>query len=126
MSSQHLLVRRVARQVYLKHRHVRVISSTATRLATAAPPNPIPTSQSSPPRKQSWLTTKVKSSPFLLSAFIYVARVLGYGSPQQFANRRALHLYNTLCAARADQESAFWREGVCSHYTWLVAGLINP
>jgi hypothetical protein len=134
MSSQHLLVRGVARQarrarVYLPrqvHRNVRVISSTATRLATTTPvPNSNPPSQSSPQRKQSWLTTKVKSSPLLLSVFLSVARALGYGSPQQFANRRALHLYNSLCATRADQDSAFWREGVCSHCIRPVTGLIN-
>ncbi|KAG1748087.1 hypothetical protein EDB19DRAFT_1893821 [Suillus lakei] len=63
-----------------------------------------------PQREQAWLTTKVKSSPLLFSIFLSVARVLGYGSPQQFANRRALLLYNTLCATRADEASAFWRE----------------
>ncbi|OJA17146.1 hypothetical protein AZE42_05088 [Rhizopogon vesiculosus] len=126
MFSQYVVVRRVARQVHQTRAHlpchayqnVRVISFTATRSVTAAPapkttpPSP-PPSQSSPQRRQSWLTTKVKSSPFLFSIFLYLARALGYGSPQQFANRRALHLYNTLCATRADQESAFWREA-CS------------
>ncbi|KAG1745095.1 uncharacterized protein EDB91DRAFT_1220677 [Suillus paluster] len=125
MSSQQFLVRRVIRSAHqvkgyppfnIAHRNVRVISSSLTRSAAAAPKLK-PTSTSSPPssesvpqREQSWLTTKVKSSPLLFSIFISVARVLGYGSPQQFANRRALHLYNTLCATHADQQSAFWRE----------------
>ncbi|KAG2067268.1 hypothetical protein BDR04DRAFT_1105299 [Suillus decipiens] len=132
MSSQQLLVRQVVRSARkaraydniranfsLKvHRNVRVISSSVTRSAASAPklkstPNstpPPPSSEPAPQREQSWLTTKVKSSPLLFSIFLSVARILGYGSPQQFANRRALLLYNTLCATRADEASAFWRE----------------
>ncbi|KAG0701451.1 hypothetical protein DFH29DRAFT_1000198 [Suillus ampliporus] len=122
MSSQQVFVHQVVRsarrvRVLNLRRNVRVISSSVTRSAAAAPklkPTSSPPSQSSesaPQREQSWLTTKVKSSPLLFSIFLSVARALGYGSPQQFANRRALHFYNTLCATRADQESAFWREG---------------
>ncbi|KAG2113532.1 uncharacterized protein F5147DRAFT_49574 [Suillus discolor] len=100
------------------HRNVRVISSSVTRSAAAAPKlKPTPTSTPPPPsfepapqREQSWLTTKVKASPLLFSVFLSAARILGYGSPQQFANRRTLLLYNTLCATRADEASAFWRE----------------
>ncbi|KAG1858559.1 hypothetical protein F4604DRAFT_1185570 [Suillus subluteus] len=130
MSSQQLLVRQVVRSAHLTrahgkiradfpvkvHRNVRVISSSVTRSAAAAPklkPTPTSTPPSFEPasqREQSWLTTKVKSSPVLFSIFLSVARVLGYGSPQQFANRRALVLYNTLCATRADEASVFWRE----------------
>ncbi|KAH7886797.1 hypothetical protein F5I97DRAFT_1793028, partial [Phlebopus sp. FC_14] len=71
-------------------------------------PAPSP-SQVPSPREQSWLTQKVRSSPVLYAIFLGVARALGYGSPQQFANRRALHMYNTLCATRADQEANFWK-----------------
>lgn len=132
MSSQQLLVRQVVRSAHLTrahgkiradfpvkvHRNVRLISYSVTRSAAAAPKlKPTPTSTPPPPsfepvsqREQSWLTTKVKSSPLLFSIFLSVARVLGYGSPQQFANRRALVLYNTLCATRADDASVFWRE----------------
>ncbi|KAG2356562.1 hypothetical protein BDR07DRAFT_1339699 [Suillus spraguei] len=132
MSSQQLLVRQVVRSAHqvrayhkvranipLKvHRNVRVISSSVTRSAVAASklkPTPTstpppPSSEPTPQREQSWLTTKVKSSPLLFSIFLSVARVLGYGSPQQFANRRALLLYNTLCATRADEAFAFWTE----------------
>lgn len=108
------------------HRNVRVISSSVTRLAAAAPklkPTPTPTSappppsfESAPQQEQSWLTTKVKASPLLFSIFLSAARFLGYGSPQQFANRRTLLLYNTLCATRADEASAFWREGMRSNF----------
>ncbi|KAG2155268.1 uncharacterized protein EDB93DRAFT_1239181 [Suillus bovinus] len=132
MSSQQLLVRQVVRsarqaRAYDKvrtdfpvkvHKNVRAVSSSVTRSAAAAPklkptPTPTPTPPSFEPipqREQSWLTTKVKSSPILFSIFLSVARVLGYGSPQQFANRRTLLLYNTLCATRADETSEFWKE----------------
>ncbi|KAH7914937.1 hypothetical protein BJ138DRAFT_1078570 [Hygrophoropsis aurantiaca] len=59
---------------------------------------------------QSWLTKKVRSSPALLALFLGAARALGYGSPQQLANRRALALYNEFCAQRADEEAVFWRD----------------
>lgn len=61
-----------------------------------------------PSRQQSWLTQKVKSSPVLHTIFLGVAHALGYGSPQQLANRRALHLYNYLCATRVDEDAEFW------------------
>jgi cytochrome b pre-mRNA-processing protein 3 len=133
MSSQQLLVRQVVRsahkaRTYDKVRaylpvNVRAISSSVTRLTAAGPKlkptltstPPPPSAEPAPQREQSWLTTKVKSSPLLFSVFLSVARVLGYGSPQQFANRRALLLYNTLCATRADEVSAFWREGMRSN-----------
>ncbi|KAL4066468.1 hypothetical protein V8B97DRAFT_1980105 [Scleroderma yunnanense] len=60
-------------------------------------------------RQQSWLTQAVKSNPVLYTIFLRVARALGYGSPQQLANRRALHLYNHLCATRADRDAEFWK-----------------
>lgn len=130
MSSHQLLVRQVVRSAHKARAHgkvrayrsfnVRAISSSVTRSAAAAPklPTPPPPSiEPAPQREQSWLTTKVKSSPLLFSIFLSVARVLGYGSPQQFANRRALFLYNTLCATRADEASTFWREGMRSNFT---------
>lgn len=126
MSSHQLLVRQVVRSAQKARAHdkvrayrlfyVRAISSSVTRSAAAAPKlkststPPPPSIEPAPQREQSWLTTKVKSSPLLFSIFLSVARGLGYGSPQQFANRRALVLYNTLCATRADEASAFWRE----------------
>ncbi|KAG1772054.1 hypothetical protein EDD22DRAFT_861511 [Suillus occidentalis] len=126
MSSHQLLVRQVVRSAHKARAHdkarayrpfnVRAISSSVTRSAAAAPKlkstptSPSPSIEPAPQREQSWLTTKVKSSPLLFSIFLSVARVLGYGSPQQFANRRALFLYNTLCATRADEASTFWRE----------------
>ncbi|KAI6011307.1 hypothetical protein EDC04DRAFT_3122003 [Pisolithus marmoratus] len=68
--------------------------------------------QTPPVRQQSWLTQKVKSNPVLYNIFLGLARTLGYGSPQQLANRRALHLYNHLCAKRADEEAEFWKNGM--------------
>ncbi|KIJ08770.1 hypothetical protein PAXINDRAFT_88382 [Paxillus involutus ATCC 200175] len=83
------------------------------RLVTSSAPPPTQTSAlppKTPVQEQSWLTQRVKSNPALYSLFLGVARVLGYGSPQQFANRRTLHMYNTLCANRADQEAEFWKK----------------
>ncbi|KAH7919926.1 hypothetical protein BV22DRAFT_1040463 [Leucogyrophana mollusca] len=103
MISRQLLARRLAAQRFAR------LSFTASLprarlIASNMTPGPAPTSP-----QQSWLTKKVKSSPALLSVFLGVARVLGYGSPQQLANRRALYLYNSFCASRADEQAQFWR-----------------
>lgn len=72
-------------------------------------PKDASTAVQTPARQQSWLTQKVKSNPVFYTIFLGLARALGYGSPQQLANRRALHLYNHLCAKRADEEADFWK-----------------
>ncbi|EIW77645.1 hypothetical protein CONPUDRAFT_108902 [Coniophora puteana RWD-64-598 SS2] len=112
--------------------HARLLSSTPRRLASAPSPftspsdsststsdnkpsssSPSPSQHSNSPlpkQEDSWLTKQVKASPAMKSVFLLAARALGYGSPQQFSNRRALALYNTLCATRVDEESAFWLE----------------
>lgn len=84
------------------------------RLHSSAP-SPKPASKNAETqvlsRQQSWLTQKVKSSSVLHTIFLGVAHALGYGSPQQLANRRALHLYNYLCATRVDEDAEFWMNG---------------
>ena len=83
-----------------------------TRLLASAPskqPEPVVNTSG---KEQSWLTQRVKANPALYAVFLGFARALGYGSPKQLANRRALHMYNTLCATRADHEVDFWRKGV--------------
>ncbi|KAF9220681.1 hypothetical protein BS17DRAFT_803957 [Gyrodon lividus] len=109
MASRSLLLSRIGAAPRYSRKCVR----QPIRLVTSSAPPP--TQSSVPPAKtavqeQSWLTQQVKSNPALYSLFLGVARVLGYGSQKQFANRRALHMYNTLCATRADQEADFWQK----------------
>ncbi|KAF8549515.1 hypothetical protein OG21DRAFT_1421161 [Imleria badia] len=82
-------------------KHARRPARQHIRLLASAPP---------PKQPQSWLTHRVKANPVLYTVFLGFARALGYGSPKQLANRRALHMYNILCAMRADQEANFWRK----------------
>lgn len=92
-------VRRPARQ------HIRLLTSTPLpKQSVVTPPH-------ASSKEQSWLTHRVKANPVLYAVFLGFARALGYGSPKQLANRRALHMYNILCAMRADQEADFWRKG---------------
>ncbi|KAI9569056.1 hypothetical protein HD554DRAFT_2204769 [Boletus coccyginus] len=83
------------------------------RLLVSSPPSKQPEPVTPPHasgKKQSWLTHTVKANPALYAIFLGFARALGYSSPKQLANRRALHMYNALCATRADQEANFWRK----------------
>jgi len=47
-----------------------------------------------------------------MRAFLKVFGALGYGSSKQIAARRALALYEQLCAGRAEEDRAFWAEGM--------------
>lgn len=85
-------------------------------------PNSLLTNTSPPSKPQSWLTRKVKASPTALNIFLKVAKVLGYGSPQQVTARRALALYRELCTVRADAESVFWTTGKSHSYIFHVRG----
>ena len=51
------------------------------------------------------------------AAFFKLLNVMGYGSAKQYAGRRTFVMYSNLCVPRADEESAFWREGTC---LWLL------
>ena len=46
--------------------------------------------------------------------FFRLLSLLGYGSAKQYAGRRAFAMYSKLCVPRADEESAFWKDGMCS------------
>ena len=94
------------------------ISAYALRLYSSAPvpkPTPGPTKpyehQKAPAREQSWLTRKLKQSPTAMRAFLRVFGAMGYGSSRQIAARRALALYEQLCAGRAEEDRQFWAEG---------------
>ena len=81
-----------------------------------APPSPS-SSQPSPNRQQSWLTRKINSSPSAKYVFVKISNALGYGNPKQVAGRRAFNLYQDLCVGRADEESAYWKDGkLISHW----------
>jgi hypothetical protein len=101
MYSRSLFSRHLRRPL---HQRIRYLSSIPQSKPAAAP-NPLG-------QEQSWLTQRVKANPVLHAVFLGFARALGYSSPKQLANRRALHLYNALCVTRADQESDFWRNGI--------------
>ena len=64
----------------------------------------------SPP--QSWLTRAVRSSPIVRRIFFGVAQLLGYETSRQVAGRRAFVMYEKVCVPRADEDNAFWREGM--------------
>ncbi|KAJ7714343.1 hypothetical protein DFH07DRAFT_947789 [Mycena maculata] len=63
-----------------------------------------------PERPPSWLTRKVLESPKNRERFLKVASLLGYGSPKGRAQTRAHVLYERVCAIKADEDKAFWRD----------------
>ncbi|KAH8998332.1 hypothetical protein EDB86DRAFT_3064173 [Lactarius hatsudake] len=77
-------------------------------------PTPGPTKpyehEKAPPPEQSWLTRKLKQSPTAMRVFLKVFGALGYGSSRQVAARRALALYEQLCAGRAEEDREFWAQ----------------
>jgi cytochrome b pre-mRNA-processing protein 3 len=85
--------------------------------APASEPTPGPTKpyqhEKAPLPEQSWLTRKLKQSPTAMTVFLKVFGALGYGSSRQVAARRALALYEQLCAGRAEEDREFWAQGVC-------------
>ncbi|KAF8152614.1 hypothetical protein B0H34DRAFT_726820 [Crassisporium funariophilum] len=105
----------VARSLLLRHLRAHSYAPTlhhcaARRLATQ-PARPTPVNQKNhddPPR--SWLTRKVESSPAVRGVFLHITNMLGYGSPKQLAGRRALVLYENVCAVKPDDDSAFWQD----------------
>lgn len=103
-----------------------MLSRSLVRVGRVRPHHPIrirsvssgtPPSKTNAPLQRSWLTQRIKSNPVLHTIFLGLARALGYGSPQQLANRRALHLYNHLCATRADENPDFWKNGTFLHHS---------
>ncbi|KAI9449711.1 hypothetical protein BJY52DRAFT_1306179 [Lactarius psammicola] len=80
--------------------------------APASKPTPGPTKpyqhEKAPPPEQSWLTRKLRQSPTAMRVFLKVSGALGYGSSRQVAARRALALYEQLCAGRAEEDREFW------------------
>ncbi|KAF8128989.1 hypothetical protein EV363DRAFT_1400239 [Boletus edulis] len=125
MASRSLLSSRIG----VASRHARRPARQNIRLLASVQPSKQLEPQVTPPapgKAQSWLTHRVKASPVLYAVFLGLARALGYASSKQLANRRALHMYNTLCATRADQEADFWRKECAlpptfqSWFTWLI------
>ena len=103
--------------------HVRRLARQHIRLLASSPPPKQPEPVTPPhasAKEQSWLTHRVKANPALYAIFLGFARALGYSSPKQLANRRALHMYNALCATRADQEADFWRKGITAPFSFSV------
>ncbi|KAI0263464.1 hypothetical protein BC834DRAFT_957799 [Gloeopeniophorella convolvens] len=78
------------------------------------PPTPGPskpyTHEKAPLPPQSWLTRQLKQSPAALRLFLRVFGAIGYGNTRQVAARRALALYEQLCADRAEEDRAFWAD----------------
>ena len=46
-----------------------------------------------------------------MKVFLKTFGALGYGSSRQVAARRALALYEQLCAGRAEEDREFWAQG---------------
>jgi hypothetical protein len=120
---QHFLMQRIilrpSRPILtrLPQLHAHTIRPYASAPAPAPKPTPGPSKpyqhEKEPTREPSWLTRKLKQSPMAKRAFLKVFGALGYGSSKQIAARRALALYEQLCSGRADEDSAFWAEGMC-------------
>jgi cytochrome b pre-mRNA-processing protein 3 len=89
---------------------LRPYTSVQAPKSTPGPTNPYE-HEKAPKREPSWLTRKLKQSPIALRAFLRVFGALGYGSKRQVAARRALGLYEQLCANRAEEDHRFWAEG---------------
>jgi cytochrome b pre-mRNA-processing protein 3 len=90
---------------------LRQYASAPTPAPTPGPSKPY-RREKGPTREPSWLTRKLKQSPTAMGAFLKVFGALGYGSSKQIAARRALALYERLCAGRAEEDSVFWAKGM--------------
>ncbi|KAI0293608.1 hypothetical protein BC826DRAFT_1105033 [Russula brevipes] len=88
---------------------LRSYASAPVSKPTPGPTKPYQHNKAAPP-EQSWLTRKLKQSPTAMRAFLKVFGALGYGSSRQIAARRALVLYDQLCADRAEEDRGFWAE----------------
>ncbi|KAI0056044.1 hypothetical protein BV25DRAFT_1814747 [Artomyces pyxidatus] len=90
-------------------RSLRVVALRAysTPKATPGPSKPYH-HEKPPPPPQTWLTRKLNKSPTAMRVFLKVFGALGYASPKQVAARRALVMYEQLCAGRAEEEKEFW------------------
>ena len=64
--------------------------------------------------KRSWLTRKVEESSMWRALFFQFTNLVGYGSPKQLAGRRSFILYDKICAAKPDEDRAFWQDGELS------------
>jgi cytochrome b pre-mRNA-processing protein 3 len=119
-----MLARRVAQKQYAVHR--RIARQTQLRLLSTPTPTPTPTEAPKGPtqpyhfEKQqapaSWLTTKVKQTPWAVNFFVKLSSALGYGSKTQVAGRRTFYMYERVCSVQAEEDRAFWQDGefVCS------------
>ena len=96
--------------------HVHTIRPYASAHTPTPKPTPGPSKpyqhEKEPTREPSWLTRKLKQSPMAMRVFLKVFGGLGYGSSKQIAARRAFALYEQLCSGRADEDNAFWAEGM--------------
>ena len=86
-------------------------------------------SQQKPARQPPWLTRKLRENPTAMKAFLGLARAMGYGSKKQLAGRRALVMYQKLCANRPDEDKVFWQEGALwvslrhLYFPWLRSNM---
>ncbi|KAH9980901.1 hypothetical protein BGW80DRAFT_1453853 [Lactifluus volemus] len=93
---------------------IRHISQGLRSYASSSSPKPIPgptkpyRHEKAPTPEQTWLTRKLKQSPTSMRVFLKIFGALGYGSSRQVAARRALALYQQLCASREEEDREFW------------------
>ncbi|KAI9452157.1 hypothetical protein F5148DRAFT_1300996 [Russula earlei] len=104
------VILRPSRPILTRLNTFRSYASVSAPKPTPGPTRPYHPEKISPPREQSWLTRKLKQSPTAMRVFLRVFGALGYGSSRQVAARRALALYEQLCAIRAEEDREFWDE----------------
>ncbi|PPQ99655.1 hypothetical protein CVT26_009189 [Gymnopilus dilepis] len=108
MVSRSLLLR------YLRNHHIPRLPPQHTVRSTSTKPSSKSSSTTpqnvEPERPKSWLTQQVETSPIARKLFFGFTNLLGYGSEKQLAGRRALALYEHLCAVKPDQELKFWQQ----------------
>jgi cytochrome b pre-mRNA-processing protein 3 len=83
-------------------------TTTASTSALSTPPPSKPAALEAPPN---FISRYLMQNPRAMRAFIKMTNLFGYGSPRQLAARRALVLYERLCAGRPEEEMDFWRNG---------------
>jgi cytochrome b pre-mRNA-processing protein 3 len=106
------VILRLSHRILIRH-----ISHAPRSYTSASSPKPIPgptkpyKHEKAPSPEQIWLTRKLKQSPTAMRVFLKISGALEYGSSRQVAARRALALYQQLCASREEEDRQFWAKG---------------
>lgn len=114
-------VRRIAQRHLIGHRNIafqlqsRCLSIPST--PSEEPKGPTePYHYEKPQVQPAWLSKKILENPTSRSLFLKFMTLFGYGSKKQIAGRRAMYLYESLCAVKAEEDRDFWRNGAFFKY----------